>query len=411
MRIAVLGGGIAGLTAAFHLQQEHDVVLFEASDRLGGNVHTEEIGGCLVEWGPQAFLDNEPRTLELVERLGLKDRLVRPTDEAARRFVWRDGKLRALPLKPWQFLFSSCLPLRARMRVLREPKAPGPPDRDESVHDFAARRIGQGAAEILVDAMVSGIWAGDPRRLSVRSAFPKLHALERDYGSLIKGAKGRAFGPKGVLTSFDRGMQVLIDALGEQVDARLAAPVERVDFDDFDYVLSTIPAPRLAEISRGELSELLQRIPTAPLAVVGLVLREPVHVPHAFGFLAPHGQGLRILGTLYESSIFPGRTPEGLRLYRVMIGGRRDPEAVQLDDGELTGIVLDDLGKVWGFAPQPETVHIFRHRLGIPQYEVGHQELLEQIYAHLPANFRIAGSSFRGVSVNLCIKEALEWSP
>ena len=238
-----------------------------------------------------------------------------------------------------------------------------------------------------------------------------VHALERDYGSLIKGAKGGGFGPKGVLTSFDRGLQVLIDALGARVDARLAAPVERIDFEGFDYVLGTIPASRLAELFRGELSELLQRIPTAPLAVVALVLREPVRVPHAFGFLAPHGQGLRILGTLYESSIFPGRAPEGRRLYRVMIGGRRDPDAVQLGDDELTGIVLDDLGKVWGFEPQPDAVHIFRHQLGIPQYEVGHEELLEQIDEGLPAGFRIAGSSFRGVALNLCVKEALEWSP
>ncbi|MFQ5845131.1 MAG: protoporphyrinogen/coproporphyrinogen oxidase, partial [Planctomycetota bacterium] len=152
MRIAVLGGGIAGLSTAFHLRRNAEVVVFEAADRLGGNIRTEPVAGCRVEWGPHGFLDNEPATLELVHSLGLTGRLVRARPDAALRFVWRAGKLRRLPTRPPQFLLSRCLPLRARLRVLREPKAPPPPPGDESGHDIAVRRVGPGAA-VLVAAV------------------------------------------------------------------------------------------------------------------------------------------------------------------------------------------------------------------------------------------------------------------
>ncbi|MHC4548446.1 MAG: protoporphyrinogen oxidase [Planctomycetota bacterium] len=411
MRIAVLGGGIAGLAAAFHLGRRHEVTLFEARDRLGGNIRTEEVEGCRVEWGPNGWLDNEPGTREFVRALGLESRLVRARECAALRFVWRAGRLRALPARPQQFLFSDCLPLASRLRVLCEPFAAKPPDGDESIHDFAARRIGRGAADILVDAFVTGIYAGDPRRLSVRSALPRLKQLENEYGSLIRGAKGRGFGPPGTLTSFDEGLEVLVKALAERIDVRFESPWKTLDQDGFDRVVCTVPAPRAAELAGGVLGEHLRRIPTAPVAVVATVFPDPLDVPDAFGFLVPRGQGLRILGTLYDSSIFVGRAPKGLRLFRTMVGGRRDAAALDLDDGALLEIVARDLRRVWGFTPEPCAVAVIRHPLGIAQYERGHADLLRQIAEACPPWLRLAGSSYRGVSLNLCIKEALDWSP
>jgi len=408
MRIAVFGGGISGLATAFALGREHEVVLFESRDRVGGNIRTEKKHDCWIEWGPNGFLDNEPRTLELVAQLGLDRRLVRARPEGARRYIWRAGRLRELPASPKRFLTSDCMPLLARLRVLLEPFSRAAPDGDESVYDFAARHIGRGAASTLVDAFVTGIYAGDPRRLSVRSALPRLHRLQEEYGSLIKGAKGRGFGPPGTLTSFDEGLEVLVSALAERVDVRLGAGVDRLAPGDFDRVVCTVPAARAAPLLDGELASLLERIPTAPVVVVATVFEEPLAVPDAFGFLVPREQGLRTLGTLYDSSIFPGRAPPGRRLFRTMVGGRRDPGAIELDDDALTGLVLGELEQVWGFAPRPVAVEVIRHPLGIAQYELGHAALLDRIAAATPAWLRLAGSSYRGVALNSCVKEALE---
>ena len=410
MRIAVLGAGISGLAAAWRLSRDHEVVVFEAKERPGGNIRTEEVEGCLVEWGPNGFLDNEPATLELVKELGLEGRMVRARECAAVRFIWRDGALRRLPLSPKKFLTSDCLPLLARLRVLLEPWSRAAPDRDESVFDFASRHLGRGAAGILVDAFVTGVFAGDPKRLSVRSAFPRLWNLEREHGSLIKGAKGRGFGPPGVLTSFDGGLEVLVRELAERVDLRLVSP-RGFEQEGFDRVVCTIPAPFAATLASEGLKPLLEAVPTAPVAVVATVFDEPLDVPDAFGFLAPHGQGLRILGTLYDSSIFPGRAPEGLRLFRTMLGGRRDPDALSLSDGQLLDVAARDLRRVWGFFPEPRAVRVIRHPLGIAQYEVGHAGLVGRIEAACPPWLRLAGSSYRGVSINLCVKEALDWHP
>lgn len=414
MRIAVLGAGISGLTTAHTLAgQGEEVTVFEARERPGGNVRSDEIDGCLIEWGPNGFLDNEPATLELVGELGLEKRLVRARQEAAIRFIWRDGQLRALPSSPPSFLFSDCLPLLGRLRVLLEPWTRPAEVDDESVHDFAARHLGRHAAEILVDAMVTGIFAGDPRRLSVKSAFPKLHTLEAQYGSLIKGsrAKGGGFGPRGTLTSFDGGLEVLIRELARDLDIRYGTALDSLP-SDFDRIVCTLPAPRAAELVDSRLAELLRRIPTAPVVVVALVFQtSSLDVPDAFGFLVPRGQELRILGTLYDSSIFPGRAPEGRRLFRSLLGGRRDPGVLELDDEELLAIVLGDLRRAWGRCPEPEAFHVIRHPLGIAQYEIGHGELIAEIEACCPPELRLAGSSYRGVALNACVKEARDWRP
>ncbi len=409
MRIAVLGAGVAGLAAAWRLSRDHAVSLFEAGPRAGGNIRTEELHGCKVEWGPNGFLDNEPATLGLIRDLGLEPRLVRA--RSSRRFLWRAGRLRELPSSPGRFLTSDCLPPLARLRALLEPFARDAPEGDESVHAFAARRLGRGVADHLADAFVSGVFAGDARRLSVKSAFPRLKALESESGSILRGARGRGVGPGGTLTSFDGGMQVLTDALASRVDLRCNTPVPRIERGGFDRVVCTIPAPRAAALCEGALAAALAAIPSAPLAVVATLVPGPLDIPDAFGFLAPRGEGLRILGTLYESSIFEGRAPEGLRLFRTMVGGRLDPEAVALPDAELKAIVARDLALAWGRFPEPREWRIIRYPLGIAQYEIGHAERVRAAEAACPEWLRLSGSSYRGISLNGCIQEALHWAP
>jgi len=406
MKIAVLGGGLAGLAAAFQLQKEHEVVLFEARDRTGGNIGTREVDGYRIEMGPNGFLDNEPATLELVEELGLTPRLVHARETASRRFIFRAGKLRELPSSPLSFMLGDCLPLGARLRVLREPWTKPAPPGDESVREFAVRHLGAGAADVLIDAFVTGVFAGDPARLSLQCAFPKLRSLEAEYGSLIKGSKGRGFGPKGVLTSFDNGLQVLIDALTERVDVRLDSPVDRIEQGEFDRVICTMPAHAAAPLLAAPLAGLLAEIPGAPVVVAALMFEGSIPVPDVFGFLVPRGQGLRILGALYDSSIFPGRAPEGSRLVRVLLGGRRDSGLIDLSDEELLAVALLDLEHAWGHVPAPAGHHIVRWPKGIPQYEVGHAERMIAIDAATPDWLRLTGSSYRGVSINGCLAEA-----
>ncbi|MHC4939013.1 MAG: protoporphyrinogen oxidase [Planctomycetota bacterium] len=407
MRIAVLGGGLAGLAAAWDLGKRHDVTLFESNSRTGGNIYTEQKDGFRIEWGPNGFLDNEPKTLELVEELGLTSRLQRAQDTAARRFIWREGKLREIPEKPWKFLFAGVLPLMGTLRVALEPWSKPRPEHDESVRDFAARHMGPQAADIMIDAFVTGVFAGDPNRLSVKSAFPKLYNLESEYGSLIKGAKGRGFGPKGYLTSFDHGLQVLVDELTSRLDVRLNEPVEKIEQGDYDRVICSIPAHAAAPLVDPPLSDLLSKIPGGPLAVVALQFEKSPPTPEAFGFLVPRNQGLKMLGCLYDSSIFKHRAPDGSRLFRIMLGGRREPEVADLPDEELLQLTLSELERVWGSVPEPSGHRIVRWPKGISQYEIGHGDLVDEIDRNTPDWLKLTGSSYRGVAMNLCVKEAL----
>jgi oxygen-dependent protoporphyrinogen oxidase len=241
----------------------------------------------------------------------------------------------------------------------------------------------------------------------VKSAFPKLYNLEAQHGSLIKGAKGRGFGPKGTLTSFDDGLQVLVDELTKRVDVRTDSGVEKIEQGEFDRVICTMPSHAAAPLVEPPLSGLLEKIPGAPIAVVALMFEKPPPVPDAFGFLVPRGQGLKMLGCLYDSSIFRNRAPEGCRLFRVLMGGRRDPEMAALPDDELLDRALSELERCWGTVPEPSGHRIVRWPKGIAQYEIGHGELVARIDAATPDWLRLTGCSYRGVAMNACIKEAI----
>ena len=189
VRTAIVGGGITGLATGAWLEHDHsidDYVILEASDRAGGKIRSELESGFTLEWGPQGFLDNAPDTLELAATLGLDDMLVRADEAAADRFILRQGKLRRVETSPRAFMLSSVLPLSGRLRLLGEPFASSHPGHDETVFEFASRRIGRRAAEVLVDAMVTGVFAGDSRKLSLAATFPKMAAMESEYGSLTR---------------------------------------------------------------------------------------------------------------------------------------------------------------------------------------------------------------------------------
>jgi oxygen-dependent protoporphyrinogen oxidase len=450
VRVAIVGGGISGLALGWQLaRRDITTCVLEAESQPGGNIRSEDRGGYRIEWGPNGFLDNEPATLRLVEALGPAVRAIRAGDHARTRWIVRGGRLRALPASPSAFLTSGVLSVPGRMRALLEWAQPARRDTaDESVWDFARRRIGREAADVLVDAMVTGIYAGDARRLSILSTFPRMRAMERDHGGLFRAMSaarratagkagagtqntGGPFGPGGVLTSFAGGMQSVVRALAGVLGPRLRCDANvtriqrlgsgwRIEVDhgapvEAERLVLACPSTQAAALVRSldhALAELVERIPTAPVAVVALGWheRDVAAVARGFGYLVPTRERLGILGTVFDSWIFPERAPAGRVLWRTMIGGARDRGAIDLDDGALVQRALAAAGKLLGVTATPEMTAVVRHPRGIPQYPVGHQDRLTQIGDRLDRHpdLFLTGNSYRGVAMNACIREAEE---
>jgi protoporphyrinogen/coproporphyrinogen III oxidase len=445
-RAIVIGGGPSGLVLARALADGGggpagaglDVTLYEARERPGGKAWTERERGYTIERGPEGFLDSAPATLALARSLGLGERLLPARGAAAKRYLWARGALRPVPTNPAAFLASGILTLRGRLAVLGEPfRRPGPGG-DESVAAFAGRRLGREAAETLVGAMVRGVYAGDAHEISMPSAFPRLAALEREHGSLVRAMiarrKSRAggggpAGPAGRITSFVGGMAELGAALAASlgprfVPGRPAAAVRRagggwrVEFADGGsefcdrLALAVEPwsAARLLEGVDRALAEALALIPPAPAVVVALgFASENVRRPlDGFGFLVPPREPLRMLGCLWSSTTFAHRAPEGRVLLRVLLGGPSDPTAVELADDRLLALVLNELDRTVGLTGAPELARVIRWPQAIPQYTVGHGERLRRIAERLQRlpGLHLAGNGYRGVALNDCVTSA-----
>lgn len=444
--VVVVGGGIAGLATAFRIERAMErrhvlgrVTVLEAGPRVGGNIRSEVAHGFTFEWGPNGFLDNVPACVDLAHDLGLDEEIQTADPRAATRYLWRDGLLHALPTGPVSFLRSPLLSLRGRLRVLLEPfQAQGRVDEDESVRAFGVRRIGREAADVLIDAMVSGVFAGDTAKLSLPSAFPKMRMMEAEHGGLVKAMiaarkKGAGGGPwpGGTLTSFRTGMEALPRALRERLagPVKVNVPVRGLRHDSerarwsvimgggdemlADRVVLAVPAPAAATITSDvspDISAVLRSMPTAGLAVVALGYAEAdlSKAPDGFGFLVPRSEELRMLGCLRDSTIFPGRAPDGYVLLRVMIGGAHDPEAVSLSDEDLLSVARRELAITLRVTATPTVTRVSRHPHGISQYTLGHQDRLsavEKILESLPG-LTVTGSSYRGVSMNSCVESA-----
>jgi len=450
-RVAVVGGGISGLTVAYELLERSqrlprgtEIVCLESADRPGGNIQSEQADGYTCEAGPTGFLDNAPATVALARRLGLAERLLRAKPAAADRYIFRRGSLRKVPLGPMSFLTSGILSPLGKLRMLGEPFAGRCGEDDESVYQFVARRIGAEAASVLVDAMVSGIYAGNVNELSLPATFPKMHAMEQEHGGLLRAmlakrksqragdtdAGGGPAGPGGVLTSFRGGLVEMTDKLAEVLGdrLRLRAPVETIsDLGsrgfrillpegapiEADAIVVATPAWSAAPLVRSmdpELTSVLGEIPSASLAVVHSGFRTLAlgDQPAGFGFLVPRRQGARILGTLWISQIFDGRAPKGASLMTTMVGGAHDPSAVELTDRQLLDTVFEDLKQTMSIMIRPYFSKIVRWPRGIPQYTLGHLDRLRRVDQRLaqhPGLF-VSGNSYHGISVNACVEEA-----
>ncbi len=452
-RIVIVGAGISGLCTAHFLIRElsaagraAEIVLFEADAVPGGKMRTVRDNGFNLEWGPNGFLTNKPHSMELVKELGIENRLARSSDLARKRFIFSGGTLHRLPESPPAFFRSNLLSLRGRLRIVGELFAPGPPEGvDESLGDFARRRLGAEALEKLIDPMVTGIYAGDPDRMSLRACFPLIYDLEKKYGGLVKGMialqkerrragvnQEMSAGPGGVLMSFDAGVQTLIDVLADRLaeGLHLGVPVHRIERRDGKLVLSltenglrgeidtdavvvAAPAYAAAEMLApldAALGEALAAIPYSPISVVALgydkvALGNPLD---GFGFLIPRGERRKILGALWDSSVFPNRAPEGKALIRAMVGGVRAPELAALPPRDIIELTRGELTATMGITADPVLTRAFFHEKGIPQYLVGHGKILDRIEGRLGAHpgLFLSNNAYRGIALNDCVLQS-----
>jgi oxygen-dependent protoporphyrinogen oxidase len=435
--VAVLGAGITGLTAAWYLRQAGvPVVVFEASPRAGGAISSSAHDGWLQEAGPNSLLEGSSAVTELVEAVGLGPRRLYAAPAAKNRYVVRGGRLVAMPGSPLGFLRTPLFSFRAKLGLLGEPwRARSPSEAEESVAQFVERRLGREFLDYAVNPFVGGVYAGDPRQLSVRHAFPKLHALEQKHGSLLRGAlrqRNASGGPKGRIFSFPDGLQELPRALARSLgDAlRLSHPVQtvrRIDgrwemvtaaggatiTESFSSVVCALPADALAALH-------FEGVPgAAPLAALRDLEHPPVvsvftgfrrgdvaHPLDGFGLLVPEVEHRRILGTLFSSTLFPGRAPAGYVALTTFIGGVRSPELAGLDAAALFQLVRGELGALLGVRGEPVLFQVSRHSRAIPQYGLGHARFEARFAGaedSAPGLF-IGGNARDGISLSYCIE-------
>ena len=400
MKIAIVGGGISGLSLAFYLQNDYEVSVFE-KDKWGGKAYTQKVDNYLLEEGVNGFLSNSPKTLELCEEIGIKP--VRANENAKKRFIF-DDKLILLPVKPLDFLKSDIMSFGAKIRILKEFFIKPVCDKEESVAEFADRRFGKEFTKKMMIPMLAGIYASTPEKTSMNAAFPKLKKIECEYGSLFKGMMKLKRGgqPSGELHSFEYGMSEFIEKLKSKTKAKfIKKEIKDIDeLKDFDKVVLAIPAFEAAKILKKyeNLSTLLSKIEYNPVAIVGFDYEDIK--PVGFGILSIKE---RTLGVLMDKYIFPNRNG-----VRVMIGGARYPEIKNMNEEEIINIAKKDVEKMTG-AKNPKFTWIKMHKNAIPNYSLGHQKLVEEIMDEAKKNdLIITGNAYNGVSFNDCIKNSYE---
>lgn len=431
----VVGGGLSGLAVAHALQRKgHRVAVLEAAQRAGGVLATHTRDGFRYETGANSAIDSTPIIDALLAELGIADQRIEASPAAANRYIVRDGKPVALPSSPGSLLGSKAFSLRGKLRLLREPFiARAPQGREESVASFVERRLGREMLDYAVDPFVSGIYAGDPGRLSLAAAFPRLHALEQQHGGLVRGMaatarerkrRGEPRPPPPKSFSFRDGMQTLPDALarglqfletGTSVTSLAVSPPEGYAVSALRKgapftlrtraVIIATPAPAAAPLVAPhdeDAATALASIDYAPVAIVASAYRrtDVAHALDGFGMLVPSRERRRILGSLFSSSLFGHRAPEGHVMLTTFAGGRRNPELPSQDDASLERVVERELADLLG-ARAPLWNAIQRWPRAIPQYDLGHLHRVERIVqgtAKRPGWF-FCGSWKDGVSI------------
>jgi oxygen-dependent protoporphyrinogen oxidase len=437
----VVGAGISGLACAHALRKAgRDVVVLESAARPGGVIESQADAGYLLELGPQSFTATAALS-RLIDELGLSGQLVEAPPRAP-RYVLIEKVLTSVPMSPGAFLASSLLGRKSKLAILTEVlRTSDPPEPDESVAAFTRRKFSEELLDRLVGPFLSGIFAGDPEQTSLRAAFPKLYEAEKRSGSVVRGMfrssgpANRSDGPRPRprLFSFRDGLETLVRALAGALGSRLACrtTVTGLDRRDAGFVLKlrnpsgpdqlacesvVLAAP--ANAAAGILSTVapvaasaLGEIEYAPVAVVslGYPRRQIRHSLSGFGFLVPRSSGLRTLGTVWNSSLFPLRAPRDHILLTSFVGGATDPGAVDQAPEQLAGLVQEEIRPVLGISGDAAMVRVTFHRRAIPQYTLGHTERLRAVREELSGvpGLSIAGAYGQGPAIGACVEQAL----
>lgn len=458
-RVAVVGGGIAGLALAHRLtelKRENrlacEVTLFEGGSRLGGTIETEARDGFVLEKGPDAFLSEKPWALELSKRIGLESQIIGTNAANRKSFIVKNGRLIPVPegfylITPTQltpFLRSPLFSWGGKLRMGLEPFIPKRKGgADESIGAFIRRRFGNEALERAGQPMLAGVYTGDPERLSLEATMPRFKKYEEEYGSVLKGllaslGQGRssakkASGPRySLFLAYKNGMETLTKKLAERIgdsSIRLNAVVRsarrdrdtekwRLEFTDgrseiFDAVCLALPARQSADILREAfrpLSERLDTIPYESVATLNLAFRR-ADIPHkldGFGFVVPKTEGRSVIACTFTDRKFEHRAPDGFALLRAFVGGAFGRAELEKSDAELEKDVLADLGELLGIHASPVFSALRRYPRAMVQYCVGHRELVNSLDEELKRapGLHLTGSAYRGVGIPDCVLEA-----
>lgn len=434
MKVIVVGGGIAGLSAALELSGSADVTLLEAAPRLGGKLGSVTLqtpfGVSVVDAGAESFVTRKPEAYDLLLELGLQDSIYQPEADTSGVYLLRDRQIQPVPTSPLALLRSRLLSLRGKLRLLREPFTRTPTvTGDESLHDFLERRIGAEAA-LVYGPVMAGIYSADPRKQSVLASFGVLRDLERDHGSLVRGMvsrrpkRGSRRPPRAV--TLRGGVQTLITALETRllergVRIQTSAAVKsvqtgRVTLSDgsrltADAVILALPAPsasKLLEVSAPACATALRALPHAGIGTLALVFPASalMGLRHLRGVMIPRGEGREIDALLMTGFKMPERTPSGTGLLRVFFGANR-PELMRLEEVELLAVVRRELRELFGIDAAPLAHTAFRWH-DFPILELGHLERVANAEALLPHGVFVAGASYRGIGVPDCVRQGRE---
>ncbi|MDQ3137865.1 MAG: protoporphyrinogen oxidase [Gemmatimonadota bacterium] len=436
--VAIVGGGVAGLTAAYRLKQRGvRVVVYEAGDRIGGAIRTERRDGYLAELGPNSLATPPAALRALFTELGLESSSLPASPAARNRYVVKKGKLVPLPMSPQDLLTTRLLSNGAKLAVFGEPLVEaGDSPVEESVASFVRRRFNQEILDYIANPFVGGIFAGDPEQLSVRHALPRLYGLERTHGSVVKALAGMVRARKrdedpaseaGGLMSFRNGMQELPDALARALHAeiRLRAPVTQLRAGPkgwtvgaayqaaelYDGVIYTAPAHCVDDIDLdfpgGDRLKTLASIshPAVGVLALGFAREDVAHALDGFGLLAPEVERRQVLGVVFSSTLFAGRAPEGHVLLTAFVGGVRNPDLANADLPTITARVQDDLHALLGVKGEPTFRAFHLWPKAIPQYDLTYgrfKEIMDEAERRSPG-LALAGSYREGVAVGEAI--------
>jgi len=454
-RIAIIGGGISGLSAAFVLQQQKsrgaplEYVLFESSPRFGGVIHTEQVDGCVVEAGPDSFLTEKPWAADLCRELGLADQLIGSRDAERRTYILLKGNLVPLPdglmfMVPTKLLPVFTSPLfswRTKLRTVREWfYRPGRSRCDSTVAEFVERHYGREMVDRVAHPLLAGVYGGSADELSVKSVMPRFLEMEARYGSLGRGMVAsrrkltelRSAGQPGaavptLFTSVKNGMQQMVDALLARIPRtaqRLNARIEAVTpesgkwlvvgagrrTEEFDAVVMATPAYVAAELissANEELQDELNaiRYSSSVTVILGYDQKTRVALPSGFGFLVPRSENRRILAATFVHNKFSHRAPEDRSLVRCFLGGTRDEGILQNSEDEVQVIVRRELEQILGIRAEPLFVRIYKWKKAMAQYDVGHGARVKRIRELLGGmqGLALAGNAYGGIGVPDCV--------